>query len=850
MFNYVLKNMWSHKARALATALAVILGVAFLAGTLIFGDTIQRSFDDLFSSVTQGTDAAVRTKTQVDAGFGVKTRGRIPESIVAETRKVDGVTEASGYLQVIATISDANGKQIGKSGQGPPSFAMSWGGESPISPWKLKSGRAPKGDNEAALDASSAEKYKVKLGDTITVSGTAAPTKFTVVGTASFGSAENLGGATSALLPLDAVQKIAGVPDQVDLVLVAGKDGISQDQMVSRLKSAISSGEIKGTKLESITGKALGDELKSSIASALGFLNTFILTFALISLFVSCFVISNTFSILVGQRTRELGLLRAVGATSSQIRWSVFGEALLIGLIASFAGLAAGIGLALGIQSLLSATGTDLPGSGAVVLPRTAIVAVVVGVLVTLVSAMFPALRAARVTPIEALVAADNDAAAGETNRRRRFIGVLIAVLGVAALAAGLAMPTIQLVGLGAFLIFIAVFVLGPMMAGPLVGLLGGRLRSATGTMALRNARRNPTRTARTAAALTIGVALVSSVSVLAASLSKSIRDVFEEQFQGDLAISQGGLNPTSGFSPEIGKKLAALPEISSVTNLRILLATVDGKGALMSASDPKTAFSFFDPKVLKGSDSGLGVDSIMVSQEKADETKVKVGDTLGLKLLSGKTVEVKVAAIYKNKSFLGDYFVTNALTEQASGQVLDYAVYAKLAPGYTAAQAKAAAKKLIVGLPQVQVQDRKTYVDEQVKTIDALVNLVYGLLFLAVIIAAFGIANTIRLSVLERTREIGLLRAVGGTRKQIRATIRTESVLTSALGAVQGIVIGLILGYSVLYALRDQGINSMAFPVVTLVIILVVGLLVGVIAAIRPARRAAKMDVLHAINQ
>lgn len=846
MFKTTLKSIMGHKARLLGTAFAVILGVSFLVGTLVFTDSVGRAFDSLFASVYEDTDAEVRSTETLDLGFGGEIRANLPESYAAQVAAVDGVGAADPYVAGTGQIVAADGEPIGNPGQGPPALAFSWNETDAVNPWNLIDGsRNPTGPDDLVIDKASAEAGDLSVGDQVRVIGTSGTREFELVGIARFGDSDSPGGASFALMTLPTAQEFLGLEGELTGISVVAEEGISQEEIVDRITAAVDG------PIEAVTGTALTEESQSAIQEGLSFFNIFLTVFAVIALFVSSFVIYNTFSILIAQKQRELALLRAIGASRRQVLQSVFLEAGVIGLVASALGIGAGIIVSLGIRSLLSAIGVGLPSSGLVIETSTLVYGMLAGMVVTLVSAVFPALAASRIAPIEAL-----REASAETqgySRIRLLSGLLVSALGVLALVFGLLSPEISLVGLGAAVIFIGVFVLGPVIARPVAKFLGSPLaatRGVTGNIARENAMRSPKRTARTAAALTIGVALVAGVSVLASSLQTTIRTIVGDQFTGDFAIDAGGGGFGGGLPPALVDELQALPEVETAAGIRLGFGQVgdDTEADFFSVVDPSRAFEVFDIGIVQGQPSDLTDSSIFLYEDKAVDLGLGVGDSLTVQFIDGTPRDLTVAGIYENQEFAGNYTISTGLYESTGAEQFDFVDYIVLADGVSIDQARPAIETVADGYPNANVQDRDEYIDAQAASLDQLVNLIYGLLALAVIIAAFGIANTLRLSVIERTREIGLLRAIGMTQSQIRSTIRNEAIITAVLGAVQGILLGLFFGYAIVYALREEGEIAFNVPIVSLVVMLVLAIIIGVLSSLVPAYRASKLNVLDAI--
>ena len=843
MFQATLKSIRGHLGRLIATAAAVILGVSFLSGTLIFTDSVQEAFDELFATVFETTDAQVRSSETIDAGFGFELRGRIDESVVPSVQAVDGVEVAEGFVQGTATVVGKDGEPIGNPGQGPPTFGFSWGNDPELNQFTILEGRPPTGGGDVVLDADTADTGDFVIGDTVTVDTTAGSNTFELVGIAQFGDSNSIGGATTALFDLPTAQRLLDAEGELDAIAVRAVEGISQQEIVDRITAVLDDG------VEAITGEEATEEQQSAIADGLSFFNTFLLAFAVIALFVSSFVIYNTFAILIAQRSQELALFRAIGASRGQVLGSVFVEALIVGVVGSILGVGLGILLSNGLSAGLNAIGFSLPSGGLVLANRTIIAGMLVGTVVTMFSAVFPAVNASRISPMEAL--RESAVEPWHRNNVRFAIGVAITALGGVALLFGLLQPELALAGLGIGAMFIGVFILGPTIARPVSRFLGApiaRFRGKTGALAQQNAMRNPKRTARTAAALMIGVALVAGVTVLASTLTATIEDVIGDQFTGDYAIDSGSFGPGGGFSPELTERVAALPEVDTAASLRIGLAEFEGEGDFLVSVDPAAAFDVIDAGLVAGSPADLTESSIFLLDDKAADLGVGIGDTIDVGFLDGSTRSLAVAGLYEEEAFLGNYTISHALSASTGAEQLELVTYVDLADGVTIDEAEPAILAIADDYANAEVQDRDEYIESQSESLDQILVLIYALLGLAVIIAAFGIANTLRLSVIERTKEIGLLRAVGMTQGQVRSTIRWEAVITALFGAVLGVVLGLFFGYAIVYALRDEGVTSFTVPWFALFIVMVVAAIVGVVSAILPSIRASRLNILESI--
>jgi putative ABC transport system permease protein len=848
-----IKGLLAHKLRFALTALAVMLGVAFMSGTMVLTDTISRTFDNLFADVNRGTDAYVRSAQSLSSGFGGparRQRGRVPASLVPEIESVPGAADAEGNLQFYAQLIDKKGDAIGNPQQGAPTFGFNWGTVKELNPYRLEpGGQAPQG-GQVVIDAASAQEAGFEVGDTITILTQGPPGQYQISGIAKFGDADSAAGSTAALFDTPTAQAITGASDQFDSISVVADPGVSQETLKDRIAA-----KLDNKAYQVLTGAQITKENQSDIKNALQFFNVALIVFALIALFVGTFIIFNTFSIVVAQRLREMALLRALGASGRQVLGSVLTEAVLVGLFASVIGLGAGIVLSSGLKAVLDAFGFDIPAGGTVVTAQTVIVALVVGTSVTTLSAIVPARKASRVAPIAAMrdVATEGRPHSG----RRVLIGLGIVALGVLSLFAGLfGGAGIQLVGLGALIVFVGVFVLGPAVARPLSDVIGwpaARVRGITGSLARDNAMRNPKRTSATAAALMIGVALVGFITIFAASAKESINAQVDESFSADYVISTGsGFGAGfGGFSPTLATDIAKLPQVGGSSPLRFNQAEFGGSSQFFAGVDPRSATEVFNMKVEDGKVGDLAEpNSVGISRSVADDKHWKIGSRVPAQFPNGAT-PLTVRTIYGNgnKEGFADYTLSIATVSEHYTSQLDQYVFVKLASGVSPAEGRKAIDGVLKAYPNAELQDRTEFKDAQAAQINQLLGLIYVMLLLAVIIALIGIANTLALSIYERTRELGLLRAVGMSRRQLRSSIRWESVIISLLGTFLGLVIGLFFGWAVVEALKDQGFTKFAPPVGQLILVVIVGGFAGVLAAVFPARRAAKLDVLQAVT-
>jgi len=835
------KMALARKRRLVGTAISVVIGIAFLAGTLVFTDTIRRTFDDLFANVYARTDAVVRSSQTIDTGFGSTVRGRVPETLVAQVAAVGGVGEAHGSVQGFARIIDRQGKPLGLDMGSPHLGGSAPSGTDAMSVWKLAEGRLPTTGTEMAMDRKSFRDGGFALGEPVTVVSQGGSRAFTLVGVVRFGSVDSPAGASFALFDLTTAAAFVGQPGQVDEILARGDATVTQSELARRIATVMPAGT------ETLTGRQIAADSANQVKKGLNFFNVLLLVFAGVALFVGIFIIYNTFSIVVAQRKRETALLRALGASRDQVIGSLLLESVAVGLIASVLGFLGGLAVSSVLKTFLSALGIDIPTGGLVVAPRTAVVSLVVGLTITVVSAVAPAVRASKVPPVAAMreVAVEPQ----RFSPARLSTGLTVIAAGIVTVVVGLR-TTISVLGLGLVVVFVGLFVLGPVLARPLSRFLGSplpRLEGVTGSLARENAMRNPKRTARTASALMVGVAMVAGISVIAASAKSSIRHIFADQFTGDVVVSVqsagfGGLPPTATDA------VRRLPEVKVAAGVQAGFAKVDGASHVLSVVDPAVAGEVFDLRFLAGSVHDLDDAGILVSRKQADSSRLTMGDGVTVTFLDGVARHLTVKGIYGNDQLAGAFVVSKSLYATGGGDQFDFAIYVRTAPGVSSGRAVTAISAAMAPYPTAKVESKSQYIESQAKQLDTFVNLMYGLLALAVVIAVFGIANTLKLSIYERTHEIGLLRAVGASRSQVRGLIRWEAVITALLGAVQGVVIGVLIGYLVIAGLRGQGFKEFTLPTTALVVVLVIAVVCGVLAALGPARRAARLDVLSAI--
>ena len=840
-----LKGLLAHKFRLAATALAIVLGVSFVAGTYVLTDTINATFTNLFDEVTQGIDVAVRSRDVFTGQMG-EVRDPIPEEVLNEVKAVDGVKVAEGSVTGFAQFVDKDGKPVTTGGA--PTLGVSISSAPELQAGTtVRSGRLPSGPDEMVVDAQTADKHGFAVGDRVKVLLQGPARTFTVSGVIGFGSAGNLGGATLAGFTLPTAQEVLNREGRFDEIDVVAAEGTTPEQLRDRVRAVLD------PRYEVLTGEELSASQAAAINDTIGrFLSTALLSFAFVALLVGAFLIFNTFTIIVAQRTRELALLRCLGASRRQVMTSVLVESFIVALVASLVGLGLGVLIANGLRALLSTfLGADIPATGIQFLPRTVIVSLVVGLVVTVLAALLPALKATRVPPVAALQPETAFAPTG-FRKRRIVLGVLVTAVGVALLLAGLFRSEgnrLVNVASGAVIVFFGVAILSPLIARPLARLIGWPFAKAfrlPGTLARENAMRNPRRTASTAAALMIGLALVTFVSIFAASIKASTTETLDRTIAADYILMNDTFTP---FSPDLATRLADQPELAAVVGVRLGAFKLNGATKQLIGIDPAAYDRVVKTEVLSGSIADLQSGGLAVKEDVAEANGWTVGERVALQFPRGGTQQVTVKAIYKDNSVNGDYLLSLADYERFYADQADSQILVQAAPGTTPAASRAAIDRVLVDFPNVTVRDQAEYKAETARQIDQVVNLFYALLALAVVIALFGIVNTLGLSIFERIRELGLLRAIGATRRQVRSMIRWEAVIIAVLGAVLGLAVGVFFGWTIVRALRSVGITEFAVPGGQLVIFVVFAALAGILAAVLPGRRAARIDVLRAIT-
>ena len=850
MLKVTLKGLRTHLVRLVATMLAVLLGVGFMTGTQVLGATLKQTFDEVFADVYANVDAVVRSSTVIATPFGDQ-RSPIDEAVADEVRTLPDVAAAEGQVEGLLRMIGKDGEPMGNPNGGPPTFGLNWLDSPELNGWALVDGAPPAGPDQVVLDKGSADDGGFAVGDEITLDiTTTGPQAFQVVGIATFGELDDFGGAAAALFTTASAQELLGEPGKVSFISVAATDGVSQDELVAELRPILPAGT------ETISGADFIEESADPFREFIDSFTRFITIFGYIALGVGAFIIYNTFNVILAQRTRELALLRAIGASSGQVLGSVVLEAALVGVVASAIGIGFGIVLATGLRSLLSAIGLSLPDTALVVEPLSFLWPVGAAITVTLLSAALPAWRAARVPPIAALTDVGVDRSGH--SKVRLGAGALIVVAAVAAFARALgAEGNAALLAVAASLVlaFLASVVVGPLYSEPLATVLGtplAKLAGITGRLARENARRNPARTATTAAALTISVGLVMVIAIAASSASASINAATEDAIVGDLVISSDSFQ---GLSPALTAEVAALPEVATATGLRLGFAQIRGAGEFLLGVDPPSFERVFDLPVDQGSFDDLGPTSIAVSASTARDGGLAVGDAVPLTFTSTGGQFFTLAAIYEDSPVLqgGSYIVGQEAfdanfppTFQADAQI-----FVELADGVSIDEGRAAVESVTAAFPTAEVQDVDELKASQSAQVNQFVAFLYSLLGLSVIIALIGVVNTLLLAVYERVRELGLLRAVGTSRGQVRSTIVQESVIIALIGTFLGLVVGIVFGWALVQALAsgtDELDLTFALPIPTMVVTVVGAVVAGVLAGLYPAWKASRLNVLESI--
>ncbi len=843
MFRTALKSLLGRKIRLLMSTFAIVIGVSFVVGTLVFSDTLSRSFTALMASTVGdvivrpgGTDGASEPSTRtVDA------------KLVDTLEVVDGAARVDGNVTSFGVyVVGRDGKLIG--GNGPPSIGGNWT-DAPaghdLEGMAIIAGRAPEKPGEVMLDSTAAGEGGYVVGqdvNLVTATDRGALTA-ELVGVVGFPEGGSLNGATFAAFDTATAQDLfLDGSDAFSDIWVTAEPGTSQEDLAAAVTAALPDG------VEAVTGDEAAAEAASVIQEAVGFLTTFLLIFAGISLVVGAFLIVNTFSILVAQRSRELALLRALGASKQQVNRSVLLEAFVLGVLGSTIGLGLGVLLAMGIRFLFAQFGLDLSGQPLIMKPQTVLAAYAVGVIVTMGAAFFPARRTTRIAPVQAM--RDDVAMPGSSLRRRLLVGVVLILAGGAVLAAGL-LGTVPrpgyFVGAGILAILLGVASASPVISHPLLAAAAwtyARLFGSIGALAGQNSLRNPRRTTATSSALMIGLSLACTMAIVGDSAKASVDKTIEENFVGDYVVSS---LVGQSFSTSVGQQMAEVPGVESVWAQRFATTQRRREGQGVGAAEPATMRDGFEVAMVAGRLADLVDGTVVLDETYAEQEEVAVGDELSVQLADG-TTRMEVVGLFAENPILFFPIVTTPQTLTDAGY-RDADNFLIIDSDRAGAEVQQALEAVVESSPIVTVKDQQGFAAEQRKPIDQLVLMIFALLGLALLIAVLGIVNTLALSIIERTREVGLLRAIGVSRAQLRRMVTLESVVIAVLGAVLGLMLGIGFGIALMHSLREEGLEVISVPVGQLATFLVVSVVIGVLAAFLPARRAAKLDVLTAIG-
>ena len=846
MTSVALRNLWARKLRTLLTSLAVVLGVMMVTGTYVLTDTIDQSFDKVFEQSNSGIDAVVSAKETVDTDDSQEQA--FNAGILEQVQDVEGVEEAEGgVFDPQVYVLDKDGDPIG--GNGAPTFGASIGADR-FDALDYPEGRKPAAADEVVIDKQTANRADYEVGDTIRAIGKEDAKEYELVGIATLGDVDSFGGASIALFTLEEAQRVTRKEGMFDQISVAAAPGVTPEQLARNLEEALPGS------VEAQTGDENTEGQKDDVGEFISILKTALLIFSGVSLFVAAFLIFNTFSITVAQRTREFSMLRTIGASRRQLVRTVVVEAAAIGLLASVLGLIAGIGFAPAINALFQALEIDLPNEGTVVAVRTIVLAFVLGIGLTVLASLIPAMRITRVPPVTGL----REGAVLETpksHRTRSAVATVLTAIGVLAMLLGVfgaLSPGELWVGVGAAAVFLGVALLSPRLVGPMAAFVGRpleRFRGVSGRLARENAVRNPGRTASTAAALMIGLALVSFVAIFAAGLNSSITAAFDKTIRADLIVTN-----TDGFSDISAGVADAVNDLDGVevaSPVRFPQANTAGdEGGYMTLVDVDTAEPVLTLDWKEGDDSvlaGLGRTDAVIDEKWGREKNFDVGDKFKTETASGETLTYTVRGTFVDRADYNGDFVASDVTAAAYGEPNSVGqVLLKLEDGADTEAVRDEIKTLADDrFPTIEAKDKEEFKDFVGDQVNQLLGVVYALLALAVIVSLFGIVNTLALSIHERTRELGLIRAVGMSRRQVRRIIRYEAVITALIGAVLGSVLGVLFAVIMSRPLADEGF-TLSIPVGTLIFLLVLAIVAGVIAAIGPARRASRLDVLDAL--
>ncbi|MFE0723460.1 ABC transporter permease [Streptomyces rochei] len=840
MFRTALRNVLAHKARLLMTVLAVMLGVAFVSGTLVFTNTISGALQNSSAKGFDHVDVAVTPEFQEAEGDKVGEQPELTQALVEDSASVPGAASAIGVVSGFTAVADKDGDLIGDGWS--TKGGNYWGEKDPRYP--LTDGRAPEGEREILIDSKTAGRTGYGVGDTVRMSVDGPVITPKVVGVFTTDDGSVAAGGSLTLFDTATAQKLFGKAGTYDEIDVKAKDGVTQAALKAELDKALPKDLVETT-----TAEKLADDQAEAIASSMSGMKQGLLVFAGIALFVGTFIIANTFTMLVAQRTKELALMRAVGASRRQVTRSVLIEAFVVGVVAAVTGLLAGIGIGAGMRALMSSMGEVVPDGPLVVSAGTVVAALAVGVLVTMLAAWLPGRRAAKIPPVAAMSSVHAQATT-KSLVLRNTLGALVSAAGIAVVLAATTMGGSDgqaPMGLGAVLLIIGVFILTPLLSRPLIAAAAPVLRlfGVSGKLARQNSVRNPRRTAATASALMIGLTLITGMTVMAGSLQKSIDKMASAAIEADYVVSMANGN---WLSPDVSEKLAGAEGVTAVSPLRNSPARIGGDTEYLTGVNGSTIGELTDLKVEQGAFE-VGGTEVVVDGDTAKENGWKAGSAFTVAYEDGEKQRLTVAGVYEGNDMLRGIMVDNAVLTPHLTDPVDMQVMVKMSDGASSA-AKDSLQQALDTNPAIKIQDKKDISNEIAKMFTLMLNMLYGLLAMAVIVAVLGVINTLAMSVFERSQEIGMLRAIGLDRKGIKRMVRLESLVISLFGGVLGIGLGVFFGWAAGELMGSTiATYELVLPWGRMGVFLLLAAVVGVLAALWPARRAARLNMLQAIK-